>query len=294
VRILVAGASGLIGGALVASLRRDGQDVRRLVRRPPAQADEIEWHPDTHELPPTALTRVDAVVCLTGAPIPIGRPTPGLKSRLRASRVDAVATLAEAIAAGEHRPSLIAASAVGYYGDTGEATVDESAPPGSGFLAGLCHDWEAAADPARAAGARVASLRSGVVLARHGGMLARLRPFVWLGVAGRQGSGRQFVSWVSLSDEVAAIRFLLDSDISGPVNVTAPNPVRNAEFVAAVARAMHRPAVLFVPALALRVLLGEFAADVLGGQRAVPAVLTRAGFAFRHIDLETTLRSLLT
>ena len=292
--VLIAGASGLIGGALVASLRRDGHEVRRLVRRPPAQADEIEWHPDARELPPTALIRADAVVCLTGAPIPIGRPTPAVKSRLRASRVDAVATLAAAIAVTDHRPALIAASAVGYYGDTGEATVDESAPPGSGFLANLCRDWEAAADPARAAGARVVSLRSGVVLARHDGVLARLRPLVWLGVAGRQGSGRQFVSWVSLSDEVAAVRFVLDSNVSGAVNVTAPNPVRNAEFVAAIARAMHRPAVLPVPALALRLLLGEFAADVLGGQRAVPAALTRAGLAFRDADLEATLRSILT
>jgi uncharacterized protein (TIGR01777 family) len=294
VLVLIAGASGLIGGTLVASLRRDGHEVRRLVRRPPAQADEIEWHPDTHELPPTALIRADAVVCLTGAPIPIGRPTPAVKSRLRASRVDAVATLAEAIAASDHRPGLIAASAVGYYGDTGEATVDESVPPGSGFLANLCRDWEAAADPARAAGTRVVSLRSGIVLARHDGVLARLRPLVWLGVAGRQGSGRQFVSWVSLSDEVAAIRFLLDSNVSGAVNVTAPNPVRNAEFVAAIARAMHRPAVVPVPALALRLVLGEFATDVLGGQRAVPAALTRAGFAFRDTDLEATLRAILT
>jgi uncharacterized protein len=294
VLVLIAGASGLIGRALVASLRGDGHEVRRLVRRPPAQADEIEWHPDTHELPPTALIRADAVVCLTGAPIPIGRPTPAVKSRLRASRVDAVATLAAAIAVSDHRPALIAGSAVGYYGDTGEATVDESAPPGSGFLANLCRDWEAAADPARAAGARVVSLRSGVVLARHGGVLARLRPFAWLGVAGRQGSGRQFVSWVSLSDEVAAVRFLLDSNVSGAVNVTAPNPVRNAEFVAAIAGAMHRPAVLPVPALALRLVLGEFAADVLGGQRAAPAALTRAGFAFRDTDLEATLRTILT
>lgn len=290
-RVLLGGASGLIGTALLTSLRRDGHEVRRLIRRPTAAPDEIEWHPDRRQAPP--LHDVDAVVCLNGAPIPIRRPTAALKRRLRASRVDAVATLAEAVAASEHRPPLIAASAVGYYGDAGEAIVDESTPPGTGFLASLCQDWEAAVRPATEAGARVVSLRSGIVLARDGGFVARLRPLVWLGVAGRQGSGRQFVPWVSLSDEVRAIRFLLDGNVSGPVNVTAPNPARNAELVDTFARIMHRPAVVPAPGAALRLLLGEFAADVLGGQRAVPATLTTAGFRFRDTDLEWTLRALL-
>jgi len=232
-------------------------------------------------------------VCLNGASIPIRRPTAALKRRLRASRTDAVATLAEAVAASKRRPPLIAASAVGYYGDTGEAIVDESARPGTGFLARLCQDWEDAARPATEAGARVVSLRSGVVLAREGGFVARLRPFVWSGIAGPQGSGQQFVSWVSLSDEVRAIRLVLESDISGPVNVAAPNPTRNAELVATFARLMHRPAVVPVPAVALRLLLGEFAGDVLGGQRAVPAALTAAGFRFRDTDLEWTLRPMV-
>jgi uncharacterized protein len=290
-RVLLAGASGLIGTALVASLRRDGHDVQRLVRRAPAAADETTWHPERREAPP--LDGIDAVVCMNGAPIPIRRPTAALKQRLRASRIDAVATLADAVAASEHRPPLIAASAVGYYGDTGEVSVDESAPSGAGFLAGLCRDWEAATQTATAAGARVVSLRSGVVLAREGGFVARLRPLVWLGIAGRQGSGQQFVPWVSLADEVRAIRFLLHADVSGPVNVAGPNPARNAELVATFARLMHRPAVMPVPSVALRLLLGEFAADVLGGQRAVPARLTTAGFEFRDTDLERTLRPLL-
>lgn len=289
--MLVAGASGLIGTALAASLRRDGHEVQQLVRRPSAALDEIEWHPDRRQAPP--LAGVDAVVCLNGAPIPIRRPTAALKQRLRASRVDAVATLAEAVAASEHRPPLIAASAVGYYGDTGEALVDESAPAGTGFLADLCREWEAATRRATDAGARVVSLRSGIVLAGEGGFIARLRPFVWLGIAGPQGTGRQFVPWVSLADEVRAIRFLLDGDVRGPVNVTGPNPARNAELVATLARLMHRPAVLPVPAGALRVLLGEFAADVLGGQRAVAATLTTAGFQFRDTELERTLVSIL-
>lgn len=288
---MLGGASGLIGTALAASLRHDGHDVTRLVRRPAAAPDETEWHPDRRQAPP--LRDVDAVVCLNGAPIPIRRPTAGLKRRLLASRIDAVTTLAEAVAASEQRPPLIAASAVGYYGDTGEDGVDESAPPGTGFLADLCQGWEAATRAATEAGARVVSLRSGVVLAHEGGFVARLRPFVWLGIAGRQGSGRQFVSWISLADEVRAIRFLLDGTVSGPVNVTGPNPARNAELVATFARLMHRPAVVPVPGVALRLLLGEFAADVLGGQRAVPAALTAAGFRFRDTDLEWTLRPIL-
>jgi uncharacterized protein len=291
VRVLIGGASGLIGTALTASLRRDGHHVTRLVRRPPGAPDEARWQPQRRQAPP--LGEIDAVVCLNGAPIPIRRPTAALQRRLRASRIDAVATLAEAVAASERRPPLIAASAVGYYGDTGDAIVDESVPPGTGFLAGLCRDWEAATRPAKEAGARVVSLRSGVVLAREGGFVARLRPFVWLGVAGPQGSGRQFVSWVSLADEVRAIRFVLEGDASGPVNVSAPNPARNAELVATFARLMHRPAVVPVPAVALRLLLGEFAADVLGGQRAVPAALTAAGFRFRDTDLEWTLRPIV-
>jgi uncharacterized protein len=291
VRVLLGGSSGLIGTALAASLRRDGHDVKRLVRHPAAAPDETQWHPDRRMAPP--LGDIDAVVCLNGAPIPIRRPTDALKQRLRASRVDAVATLAEAVATSDHRPPLVAASAVGYYGDTGEAIVDESAPPGTGFLAGLCQDWEAATRTAIEAGARVVALRSGVVLAREGGFVARLRPFVWLGIVGRQGSGRQYVSWVSLADEVRAIRYLLDGDVSGPVNVAGPNPSRNAELVATFARLMRRPAVVPAPSLALRLLLGEFAADVLGGQRAVPARLTAAGFQFRDTDLERTLRPIL-
>lgn len=290
-QVLIAGASGLIGTALAASLRADGHDVRRLVRRLTAAPDEVGWHPERREALP--LTGVDAVVCLNGAPIPIRRPTQALKRRLRASRIGPVATLANAVATSERRPPLIAASAVGYYGDTGEAIIDEAAPSGSGFLAGLCLDWEAAAEPARAAGARVVALRSGVVLAGQGGFVARLRPFVRMGIAGRQGSGRQFVPWVSLADEVRAIRFLLDSDLSGPVNVTAPHPVRNAELVTTFAQLMHRPAMIPTPGVALRLLLGEFAADVLGGQRAVPGKLTTAGFAFYDTDVEATLRAIL-
>ena len=292
-RVLLAGASGLIGSALSASLRGNGHEVRPLVRRVPRDPGEIEWHPERHELPVDALDGVDAVVCLSGAPLQPRPPTAAYKRQLRSSRVDTVGTLARAVAATESRPALIASSAVGYYGDKGEADVDESAPPGSDFFAQICRQWEAAADPAREAGARVVSLRSGIVLAGEGGLLKTLRPIVWLGLAGRQGSGRQFQPWIAITDEVAAIRFLLDSDVSGPVNLTAPNPARNAELMSAVAKAMHRPALLAVPDFVLRPVLGELAPGLLGGQRALPVRLTEAGFGFRYPELEPALRAAL-
>lgn len=292
-RVLLAGGSGLIGTALAASLGRDGHEVRHLVRRPTAAVDQLEWHPAAHDLPATALTGVDAVVCLSGVPLQPRPPTRAYKDRVYTSRIGSVGTLADAIAASDHRPTLIAASAVGYYGDKGEAEVDESAPPGTDYFAQLCVKWEAAADPAREAGARVVSLRTGIVLARNGGLIKTLRPLAMLGLAGRQGSGRQFLSWVTLSDEVAAIRFLLDSDVSGPVNVTAPNPARNGELIAAIARAMHRPAFMRVPAFALRLVLREFADGLLGGARVLPGALTKAGFEFRYPELEPALRAVL-
>jgi uncharacterized protein (TIGR01777 family) len=292
-RVLVAGASGLIGTALTTSLRGDGHEVRRLVRRPASRGDELEWHPDAHELPATALTGIDAVVCLSGVPLQPRPPTHAYKDRLHASRIGPVGTLADAIAAGEHRPAFIAASAVGYYGDKGEAEVDETAAPGTDYFARLCAEWEAAAEPARTAGARVVSLRTGIVLARDGGLVKTLRPIARLGLAGAQGSGRQFLSWVALADEVAAIRFLLDSDVSGPVNVTAPNPARNGELIAAIAHALHRPAFLRVPGFALRPVLRDFADALLGGARVVPRRLTEAGFEFRYPDLDAALRTAL-
>ncbi len=289
-KVLLAGGSGLIGSALARALIADGQVVRRLVRRPVARAGETEWHPDRREVPPAALAGVDAVVCLSGAGVGDHRWTREYKNVIRASRVDTVAMLAASIASTGHRPAFVCASGIDYYGDTGDQVVDESAPNGSTFLAGVCADWEAAADPAREAGARVVHLRSGLVISRRGGAVARLRPIVRMGLGGRLGSGRQYQPWVSLSDEVAAIRFLLDSELAGPVNLAAPNPVRNAEFVAELARRLHRRAVLPAPRFALRIVLGEFADDLLTGQRAVPARLTAAGFAFEHPTLADALR----
>jgi uncharacterized protein (TIGR01777 family) len=185
---------------------------------------------------------------------------------------------------------LLAASAVGYYGDTGEHEVDESAPRGSDFVSGLCTEWEAAAAPAQSAGIRVAHLRSGIVLSPRGGMLSRLKPLALVGLAGRMGSGRQFIPWISLADEVAAIRFVLDNDLAGPVNLTAPAPARNVELMTTLAHLLHRPAVIPAPAFALRIVLGELAQSILTGQRAVPAKLVAARFTHRHADLESALR----
>jgi uncharacterized protein (TIGR01777 family) len=189
---------------------------------------------------------------------------------------------------------LLCASAIGYYGQTGDRAVDESAPPGSGFLAELVRDWEAAAEPARAAGIRVASFRSGVVLAPSGGMLGRLLPPFRLGLGARVGSGRQYLSWISLTDEVSAIRFLLASgDATGPFNLTAPEPVTNTDFTSALGRALGRPAVLALPAGLLNAALGEVAGELLGSARVLPARLQQAGFRFAHPDIATALGGLL-
>ena len=292
----ISAASGLIGSALAGDLSADGVQVVRLVRRAARGADEIGWDPQAVDgLDPAALAGVDAVVHLSGAPIAAGRWTAARKAELRSSRIASTATLATAIAAADPAPGvLLCASAIGYYGDTGERTVDESTPGGTGFLAELVRDWEAAADPARAAGTRVATFRSGVVLTASGGMLGRLLLPFRLGLGAKVGSGRQYFSWISLTDEIRAIRFLLGSaGASGPFNLTAPEPVTNAEFTRALAKALGRPAVFGLPSAALRAALGEVASELLGSARVVPARLDEAGFRFAHPDIATALGALL-
>jgi uncharacterized protein (TIGR01777 family) len=290
-QVVLSGASGLIGTSLQSSLRADGHGVTTLVRRAPGSRDEARWAPERHEVDPDVLAGADAVVCLSGAGVGEHRWTDSYKEVLRRSRLDSVGTLAGAMSGMSDGPRvLLSASAVGYYGDTGERIIDESAPHGAGFLAGLCADWEAATKPAEDAGIRVAHLRTGLVLSADGGLLKRLRPFVSLGVAGRLGSGRQYLPWISLADEIAAIRFLLQHEVSGPVNLTGPEPVRNAELISTLARLSHRPAIVPTPAFALRIVLGEFAQDTLTGQRAVPAKLLAAGFTHEHTDVESALR----
>ncbi|SDG54017.1 TIGR01777 family oxidoreductase [Klenkia brasiliensis] len=294
-RIAVTGSSGLVGTELVATLQADGHEVRRLVRRTPRTADEHRWDPAHRQLDDGVLADVDAVVNLAGVGIGDKRWTDAYKREVVDSRVDSTATvaaaLAQAAAADPDRPRvLLSASAVGYYGDGGDQVLDESSPAGRDFLADVCVQWEAATAPAEAAGIRVAHLRTGLVLAR-GGMMAKIRPLFQLGVGGKLGSGKQWWPWISLRDEVDAIRHLLTADVAGPVNLTGPEPVTNAAFTEALGRVLHRPTVLPVPGFALSAVLGEFAQlGVLAGQRALPRVLMEAGFTFTHGDVESALR----
>ncbi len=296
-RIAVSAASGQIGTALTRDLEAGGADVVRLVRRAARTPAEISWNPlAAGGLDPVALRGMDAVIHLSGAPIAPQRWTSARKAVLRASRIQSTRTVATAMAAADPRPGvLLCASAAGYYGITAERIVDENAPAGQGFLPGLVRDWEAAAEPARAAGIRVASFRSGVVLSTKGGMLGSLLPPFRLGLGAKVGSGGQYLSWISITDEIRAIEFLLGSaDASGPFNLTAPVPVTNAEFTRALARALGKPAAFALPPAALRVVLGEVADELLGSARVVPARLQAAGFRFDHPDIGTALAALLS
>jgi uncharacterized protein (TIGR01777 family) len=294
-RVAMSGASGLIGSALAADLTAAGVEVVALVRRPAATAGEITWNPLGSGLDPRALAGVDAVVHLSGAPVADRRWTPARKAELRDSRITSTRTLVTAILAAEPRPPvLLCGSAIGYYGDTGGQVADETAPPGTGFLADLVRDWEAATRPAADAGVRVVNLRSGIVLAREGGMLGPLTLPFKLGLGTQIGPGTQYLSWIALTDEVRAIRFLLDrSDLSGPVNLTAPNAATNAEFTRAFAQALRRPALLRLPAPVLRTALGEVSTELLSSSRIKPAKLLEAGFTFTYPDIGPALRSIL-
>jgi uncharacterized protein len=294
-RIAVSGSTGLIGTALADSLRADGHDVVRLVRREPGGPDEVRWDP-YGEVDTGPLEGLDAVVHLAGAGIGDRRWTESYKQRVRNSRIVGTRTLADALAELRRPPRvMVSGSAIGYYGDTDDQDVDESSPMGSGFLAELSRDWEAAAEPAAAAGIRVVQPRTGIVLAREGGLLGRTLPIFRLGLGGRLGSGRQWISWISLPDQVAALRLLIDRDgVTGPVNLTAPAPVTNADFTRAVGRALHRPARFVVPAFALRAALGGFADEgPLISQRVLPRRLTELGFRFQHAGLDSALAEVL-
>ena len=292
-RIAITGASGLIGSALVPALRQDGHSVLRLVRREPRGDDELRWDPARHELDPHALDDVDAVVHLSGAGIGDKRWTEAYKRELVDSRIDSTTTIAAALAAAAPRQRvLLSSSGVNWYGDTGDTPVDETVPPGTGFLAALVQAWEGATRPAEDAGLRVVHLRTAPVLAPSGGLLGPLRTLFAAGLGGRLGSGRQYMPWISLTDWVDAARFLLTADdIRGPVNLVAPDQVTNAEFTRALARTLHRPAVLPVPAFALRIALGDLADEgALISLRVVPRVLTDHGFTFHHRDVDEALR----
>jgi uncharacterized protein len=293
-RIAVTGSSGLIGTALVAALRARGDEVVRLVRRAPGSADEVQWDPSSRVLDPRALDGVDGVVHLAGAGVGDHRWTPSYKREILTSRVDSTHAVAGAVAAAGHRVRLVSGSAVGFYGDRGDEELTEASPPGADFLSDVVLAWEAAAQPAVDAGASVAVIRSGIVLAREGGAMKPLLRLARLGLGGPLGSGRQFMPWITLADEVGAILHLLDrDDVTGPVNLSAPSPARQREVADALGRALHRPAVLPAPSVAIRLVLGEFAVEILGGQRIVGKKLEASGYSFQHADLDTAIRWLV-
>ncbi|MER5751227.1 TIGR01777 family oxidoreductase [Streptomyces sp. NPDC002088] len=292
-RIAVAGASGLIGSALVRSLTADGHEVVRLVRRAAHGADEVCWDPAGRYVDPAGLDGCDVVVNLAGAGVGDRRWTEAYKKKIHDSRVLGTAALAEAVATLDRPPRVfVNGSAIGIYGETGEQVVDEDAPAGHGFLPELCVEWEAAAAPAREAGVRTVFPRTGLVVARGGGAWGRLFPLFKAGLGGRLGDGRQYWSYISLHDEVAAIRHLIErDDLSGPFNLTAPQPLTNREITAAMGRVLRRPALFSVPEPVLRAALGEMAGDVLGSQRVVPKRLLESGFAFAFPGIEDAIRA---
>jgi len=290
-RIVVAGASGMIGTPLVRWWRAAGHDVVRLVRREPTAPGEVRWDPAAGVLDPAALVGVDAAVNLAGAGVGDQRWTEEYRRTVLESRTGATATLARVLASLDTPPAvLLQGSASGYYGDRGEEVLTEASAPTEEFLARVCVAWEAAAAPARAAGIRVASLRTGLVMAPTGGAFGPLLPLLRLGVGGPLGSGSAWWSWITLEDELRAIDFLLTADVSGPVNLVAPEPARVGDLVKALGSALHRPAVLPVPGFALRAVLGDFAEEVLASRRVLPEVLTGAGFEFTSPDPASAAR----
>jgi uncharacterized protein len=282
--IAIAGAGGLIGSALAAALHGDGVGVVRLVRRPARAANEVSWDPQRRWLDSPSLAEHDltAVVNLAGAGIGDKRWNAAYQDLVRSSRVSSTETIAAAVAQHPSRPVLVSGSAIGFYGDTGTDVVDESAPPGTSFLAGVVVDWEAATRVAQDAGIRVAHARTGLVVASGGGAFGRLVPIFKAGIGGRLGSGSQWWSFISLTDEVRALTYLTDHDIAGPVNLVAPQPITNRQATDALGEVLHRPSLLPVPGFALRAAIGGFADEVMLSQGVRPTVLGSAGFQWEH------------
>ncbi len=288
-RIAITGSTGLIGSALVGHLRSEGHTVQRLVRRKASAPDEIEWDPQAGTVDLASLTGVDAVIHLAGANVGDHRWTKKYRAQILNSRLLGTTTIATAVA--EVKPKVfISASAIGYYGETGNRAVTETDRGGEDFLAAVCREWEAAAD--LAGDVRTIKVRTGLVLEPTGGALGRMLPLFRLGLGGKLGSGKQWWSWITLHDEIRAICHLLESNLSGPVNLTSPNPVTNQEFTAALARALHRPALFPVPGFALKTALGGFATEILDSKRVSPHALTESGFTFDYPHLMSALELL--
>ena len=289
-RIAITGSSGLIGTALVGHLKSEGHTVQRLVRRSPVATDEVTWDPQTGYVDLGALDGVDAVIHLAGAPVEGKRWTKKYKAQILNSRLFGTSTIAKAVA--EIKPQVfISASAVGWYGESGNRAVIEKDRVGDDFLATVCREWESAAD--LAGDVRTVKLRTGLVLDPTGGALGKMLPLFRLGFGGKLGSGKQWWSWITLHDVIRAVEFALVEKISGPVNLTAPNPVTNHEFTAALARTLHRPAVFPAPAFALKLVLGGFSSEVLGSKRVIPQALQDAGFAWDYPHLTEALATLV-
>jgi hypothetical protein len=289
-RIAITGSSGLIGTALVGHLKSEGHTVQRLVRRAPVAVDEVTWDPQTGYVDLSALEGVDAIIHLAGVPVADKRWTKKYKAEILNSRLLGTSTIAKAAA--EVKPDVfISASAIGWYGESGNRAVVESDRVGDDFLAAVCREWEAAAD--LAGDVRTVKLRTGLVLDPTGGALGKMLPLFRLGFGGKLGSGKQWWSWITLHDVVRAIDFALVEDISGPVNLTAPNPVTNQEFTSALARALHRPAVFPAPAFALKAALGGFSTEVLGSKRVIPQALQDAGFTWDYPHVTEALNALV-
>jgi uncharacterized protein (TIGR01777 family) len=297
VDVVISGATGLIGNALATSLRSDGHRVRRLRRGGVTDGDDIGWDPEASRIDAPALEGVDAVVHLAGEGIGERRWTDEQKQKIRESRVRGTAVLAAAVASRERKPRVfVSASAIGFYGDRGDEVLTEKNAAGDDFLAGVCRAWEAETQPAADAGVRTVITRNGIVLDKHGGALARMLLPFRLGIGGKQGSGKQWMSWIALADVIGAIRTVIDDErFAGPINFTAPNPVPNEEFAHTLGRALHRPTVLPTPMLPLKVRYGAELVEslLLVSQRVLPNELEANGFGFTYPVLDAAFEAIL-
>lgn len=289
-RIAITGASGLIGTALVGYLKSEGHTVQRFVRRPVVAPDEIQWDPKTGFVDIEALRGVDAVIHLAGVGVGDKRWSKKYKAEILNSRLLGTTAIAHAVS--EVKPQVfISASAIGWYGESGNRAVVESDRVGDDFLAAVCREWEAAADLAQRV--RTVKIRTGLVLDPTGGALGKMLPLFRLGLGGKLGNGKQWWSWITLHDVIRAISFLLENKIEGPVNLTTPNPVTNQEFTSALARAMHRPALFPAPAIGLKIALGGFSSEILGSKKVLPQELTNAGFTWDYPHITNALTALI-
>ncbi|MGA1158527.1 MAG: TIGR01777 family oxidoreductase [Candidatus Nanopelagicaceae bacterium] len=289
-RIAITGATGMIGSALVGHLKSEGHTVQKLVRRNTVSSDEVSWDPKRGEIDLDSLKGVDAVIHLAGANVGDKRWSKSYRAEILNSRLLGTTTIANAVS--QLKPSVfISASAIGWYGETGNRAVTESDRSGDDFLAAVCKEWEAAADIAK--DVRTVKLRTGLVLEPNSGALGKMLPLFRLGLGGKLGSGRQWWSWITLHDQIRAICFLLENELSGAINLTSPNPATNQEFTSALARALRRPALFPVPSIALKLVLGGFSTEVLGSKRVLPQKLTEAGFQFDFPHLAPALDALI-